>query len=70
MVRSMVHGLSIVMLKVALTGGIATGKSYVLARLQDRGIPTIDADEVVHEALGPGTPTATARSPRSSATCS
>jgi dephospho-CoA kinase len=45
------------MLKVALTGGIATGKSYVLARLKDRNIPTIDADDIVHEALGPGTPT-------------
>jgi dephospho-CoA kinase len=30
----------------------------VLARLNDRGIPTIDADDIVHEALGPGTPTA------------
>ena len=45
------------MVKVALTGGIATGKSYVLGRLRDRGVPTIDADDVVHEALGPGTPT-------------
>jgi dephospho-CoA kinase len=42
---------------VALTGGIATGKSYVLSRLRDRGVLAIDADEVVHEALGPGTPT-------------
>jgi dephospho-CoA kinase len=48
------------MLKVALTGGIATGKSYVLARFKDRGIPTIDADQIVHDALGPGTPTARA----------
>lgn len=46
------------MLKVALTGGIATGKSYVLARLKDRGIPTIDADDIVHGALGQGTATA------------
>src|SRR5688572_33312376 len=45
------------MVKVALTGGIATGKSYVLARLRDRGVSTIDADDVVREALGPGTPT-------------
>ncbi len=45
------------MLKVALTGGIATGKSYVLARLKDRGIPTIDADDLVHEAFAPDTPT-------------
>lgn len=48
------------MLKVALTGGIATGKSYVLARLRDRGVPTIDADDIVHEALGANTPTAKA----------
>lgn len=54
----MANGLSKVMLKVALTGGIATGKSYVLARLKDRGIPTVDADDIVHDALGPGTPTA------------
>lgn len=43
------------MFKVALTGGIATGKSYVLERLKERGIATIDADDIVHEALGPGT---------------
>ena len=45
------------MVKVALTGGIATGKSYVLGRLKEHGIATIDADDIVHEALGPGTPT-------------
>jgi dephospho-CoA kinase len=45
------------MLKVALTGGIATGKSYVLGKLRDRGVATIDADDIVHEALGPGTST-------------
>ena len=45
------------MLRVALTGGIATGKSYVLTRLKERGIPAIDADDIVHEALGPATPT-------------
>lgn len=45
------------MLRVALTGGIATGKSYVLARLKHRGIPTIDADDVVHGALGAHTST-------------
>lgn len=48
------------MLRVALTGGIATGKSYVLARLKDRGVATIDADEIVHDVLGPGTPTSAA----------
>ena len=44
-------------MRVALTGGIATGKSYVLARLRERGIPVIDADRIVHEALGPSTAT-------------
>ena len=45
------------MLKVALTGGIATGKSYVLELLLDRGVPTIDADDIVHESFEPGTAT-------------
>lgn len=43
------------MLRVALTGGIATGKSYVRARIEARGVPTIDADAIVHELLGAGT---------------
>ena len=47
-------------LKVALTGGIATGKSYVLARLKERGVPVIDADDVVHEMLASHTPAADA----------
>jgi dephospho-CoA kinase len=48
------------MKKVALTGGIATGKSFVLSRLKDRGIAVIDADDIVHEALGPNTSTTNA----------
>jgi dephospho-CoA kinase len=43
------------MLKVALTGGIATGKTYVLDRLRQRGVPCLDADELAHGATGPGT---------------
>jgi dephospho-CoA kinase len=39
------------MLRVALTGGMATGKSYVRLRVAGRGVPTIDADAVVHELL-------------------
>jgi dephospho-CoA kinase len=46
------------MLKVALTGGIATGKSYVLSRLRERDVPCIEADDVVHDALGAGMPAA------------
>jgi dephospho-CoA kinase len=36
------------MLKIALTGGIATGKSYVLNRFRQRGVPCLDADELAH----------------------
>ncbi|MQA28575.1 MAG: dephospho-CoA kinase [Luteitalea sp.] len=43
------------MLKVALTGGIATGKSYVLARLRLRGVPCLDADELAHGVMAEGT---------------
>lgn len=43
-------------LRVALTGGIATGKSYVLGRLRDADLPTIDADVLAREALTPGGP--------------
>ncbi len=44
------------MLRVALTGGIATGKSYVLSRFAAAGVPTVDADSLVHEALAAGSP--------------
>jgi dephospho-CoA kinase len=42
------------MTRVALTGGIATGKSWVLQRLAASGIPTIDADDLARAALEPG----------------
>jgi len=42
-------------LRVALTGGIATGKSHVRAALATSGVPTLDADAIVHDLLGPGT---------------
>lgn len=44
------------LLRVALTGGIATGKSYVLARLGRRGVPTIDADRLARDVVRPGRP--------------
>lgn len=43
-------------LRVALTGGIATGKSFCLAELAALGVPTIDADRLAHDAIAPGTP--------------
>jgi dephospho-CoA kinase len=45
------------MLRVALTGGLATGKSYVRGRIASRGVPTIDADAIVHELFAPGSET-------------
>jgi dephospho-CoA kinase len=38
---------------IGVTGGIATGKSSVLAMLAHRGADTIDADAVYHEMIGP-----------------
>ena len=43
------------MLRVALTGGIATGKSYCLQRFAELGAATIDADALAREAVAPGT---------------
>lgn len=37
--------------RLALTGGIASGKSLVGKFLTDQGIPVIDADDVVHDLL-------------------
>lgn len=42
------------MLRVALTGGIATGKSYCLARFASHGVPTIDADLLARDAVASG----------------
>jgi dephospho-CoA kinase len=43
------------MLKAALTGGIATGKSYVLERFLKLGVPCLDADELTHGVMVSGT---------------
>jgi dephospho-CoA kinase len=37
-----------------LTGGIASGKSAVAARLRQRGVPVIDADQLARDAVAPG----------------
>jgi dephospho-CoA kinase len=44
------------MLRVALTGGIASGKSLVAAELAARGAVIIDADVLAREVVEPGTP--------------
>lgn len=45
------------MLKIGLTGGIASGKSTVTTFFRDRGIPVIDADILGHRTYEPGTDT-------------
>ena len=42
------------MLRVALTGGIATGKSYCLRHFSELGVPVVDADQLAREAVQPG----------------
>lgn len=44
------------MLKVGLTGGIATGKSHVLGEFRRLGVYTIDADEIARRVVLPQTP--------------
>lgn len=44
------------MLKVGLTGGIASGKSTVCRTLADLGAKVLDADEIAREAVRPGLP--------------
>jgi dephospho-CoA kinase len=43
------------MVTVALTGGIATGKSYVLERFRALGAACLDADDLAHGATAAGT---------------
>jgi dephospho-CoA kinase len=42
------------MLRVALTGGIATGKSFCLARFAALGVPVVDADALAREVVAAG----------------
>jgi len=44
------------MLRLGITGGIASGKSVVAEMLRKLGFPVIDADGLGHELMEPGTP--------------
>ncbi len=46
--------LDLSVLRVGLTGGMASGKSTVAGLLRTHGIPVLDADRVVHELYRPG----------------
>jgi len=42
------------LVRVALTGGIATGKSVVARALREAGVATVDADRLARDAVAPG----------------
>ncbi|HJN44249.1 MAG: dephospho-CoA kinase [Vicinamibacterales bacterium] len=42
--------------RVVLTGGVATGKSYVLEQFAALGVPTADADQLAHTTYAPNGP--------------
>lgn len=44
------------MLKLGLTGGIASGKSAVASILRELGFPVLDADSLSHQLMEPGLP--------------
>lgn len=44
------------MIKVALTGGAASGKSTVAALFREAGLPVIDSDMAARQAVEPGKP--------------
>lgn len=41
---------------IALTGGIASGKSTIARRLEEHGAVVVDADQIVRDVQAPGTP--------------
>lgn len=50
------RGILVTMPLVALTGGIASGKSTVAARLAEHGAVIVDADAIVRDVQRPGSP--------------
>src|SRR5271167_4816126 len=44
------------MLRVGLTGGIASGKSTVAARMTELGLTVLNADALAHRLMEPGQP--------------
>jgi dephospho-CoA kinase len=44
------------MIKVALTGGVASGKSTVATLLREAGLPVLDSDTIARQVVAPGKP--------------
>src|SRR5262245_41243862 len=43
-------------LLIALTGGIASGKSAVAQLFEQQGVPVLDTDQIARDVVEPGTP--------------
>lgn len=43
-------------LLIALTGGVASGKSAVAKLFEDHGVPVLDTDQIARDVVEPGTP--------------
>ena len=41
---------------IALTGGLASGKSTIARRLAEHGAVVVDADQIVRDVQSPGSP--------------
>ena len=44
------------MIRVALTGNVASGKSVVAAHWASLGVPVVSADDLARDVVAPGTP--------------
>ena len=44
-------------LLIALTGGIASGRSAVAEMFAGHGVPVLDTDQIARDVVEPGTPT-------------
>jgi dephospho-CoA kinase len=44
------------MIKVALTGGVASGKSTVAVLMREAGLPVLDSDTIARQVVAPGKP--------------
>ena len=55
--HAMSSSLSPASFPIALTGGIASGKTAVANMFADLGVPVLDADQIARDVVEPGTPT-------------
>ena len=55
-IRARIRGLGTKIIRIGLTGGVASGKSTVAELFRTRAIPIIDTDQIAREVVEPGQP--------------